>query len=304
MKKLIFLSLFSLGCMLSLSAQEFIGLWPEGKMPDSKGMDLAFEEENQRITQVAEPGMYAFFTSMEEYTGSAVLICPPGGYAKLTYQVAGFQFAKWLNTIGIDAFVLIHRLPTSPDLVEREKGPVQDAQRAMKILRANAAEWNLDPDKIGIMGASAGGHLASLMGTLDEDFSAIGDPLDDVSFTPGFMILVSPVISMGEFCHTGSRDNLLGPDPGADKIEKYSSQLHVSSNTPPAFIVLAENDPVVHPMNSILFYQALMENDVPASLHIFPDGQHSIALRNNPGSTQLWTDLCEEWLMTLLEGGE
>jgi len=286
-------------CISSMQSQEFIPLWPKGKMPNSKGMKLEHIEERERITQVAQPGMYAFFTSKEENTGSAVLICPPGGYAKLTYNIAGFQFAKWLNTLGINAFVLIHRLPTSPDLVEREKGPIQDAQRAMKIIRSNAAKWEINASKIGVMGASAGGHLATTLGTHTEDYSSIKDNFDSFSFQPNFMVLISPVITMGKFAHQGSLNNFLGKNPTQNQIDSFSNENRVSTTTPPAFIVLAQNDPVVNPINGMLFYQAMTEKNISGSLHIFPEGGHSIALMNSPKSINLWTQLCQEWFYDL-----
>ena len=286
-------------CFSSMQSQQFIPLWPAAKMPNTKGMKLDLIEERERITQVAQPGMYAFFTSKEENNGSAVLICPPGGYAKLTYTIAGFQFAKWLNTMGINAFVLIHRLPTSPDLVEREKAPIQDAQRAMKIIRSNAVYWNINTAKIGVMGASAGGHLATTLGTHSEDYSVINDTVDQFSFQPNFMILISPVISMGKYAHKGSLNNFLGNNPTEQLIDYFSNEKHVTSTTPPTFIVLAQNDPVVNPINGILFYQTMLEHNISGSLHVFPEGGHSIALKNNPKSINLWTNLCEEWLNDL-----
>lgn len=292
---ILFLFFFS----INIQSQQYIPLWPAGKMPNTKGLKLEYIEERERITQVAQPGMYAFFTSKEENTGSAVLICPPGGYAKLTYTIAGFQFAKWLNTIGINAFVLIHRLPTSPDLVEREKGPIQDAQRAMKIIRSNATTWNINTSKIGVMGASAGGHLATTLGTHSEDYSVINDAIDSFSFHPNFMILISPVITMGKYAHKGSLDNFFGNKPTQPLIDYFSNEKYISSTTPPTFIVLAQNDPVVNPINSILFYQAMLEHNISGSLHVFPEGGHSIALKNNPKSINLWTNLCEEWLNDL-----
>ena len=295
--KVLILSFFLFS--ITIRSQQFLPIWPADKMPNTKGLKLEHIEERERITQVAQPGMYTFFTSKEENTGSAVLICPPGGYAKLTYAIAGFQFAKWLNTMGINAFVLIHRLPTSPDLIEREKGAVQDAQRAMKIIRSNAVTWGITPSKIGIMGASAGGHLATTLGTHKEDYSIINDTTDQFSFQPNFMILISPVITMGEYAHKGSLNNLLGNKPAQQHIDYFSNEKHVSETTPPAFIVLAQNDPVVNPINSILFYQAMLEHNVSGSLHIFPEGGHSIALKNSPKSINLWTNLCEEWFNDL-----
>jgi acetyl esterase/lipase len=280
-------------------AQEFIPIWPAGKMINSKGLNLKDSIANERIYQVGIPGMYAFFPSKQENKGAAVVICPGGGYERLAYVISGFQLAKWFNSIGVSAFVLNYRLPNSPDLLEREKGPLQDAQRAIKYIRSNAKLWGIKTDKVGIQGSSAGGHLATLAGTFKEDFSAVGDSVDQVSFRPDFMILVSPVIDLGKYAHKGSLANLLGPKPSPKLVSKYSTQLQVTATTPPAFIVDAIDDKSVNPHNSLLFYQALLENNVSASLHVFPQGGHSIALRNNPGSADLWTTICEKWMIEM-----
>jgi len=280
-------------------SQEFIPIWPEGKMINSKGLNLKDSIANERIYQVGTPGMYAFFPSKQENKGAAVVICPGGGYERLAYIISGTQLAKWFNSIGISAFVLNYRLPNSPDLLQREKGPLQDAQRAIKYIRANAKQWGIQTDKIGIQGSSAGGHLATLAGTFQEDFSAVGDSIDQFSYRPDFMILISPVIDLGKYAHTGSLANLLGPKPSSKLVSKYSTQLQVTSKTPPTFIVDAIDDKSVDPHNSLLFYQALLENNVSASLHVFPQGGHSIALRNNPGSVDLWTTLCEKWMIEM-----
>lgn len=280
----------------SIRAQEFIPLWPKGKMPNSRGMPLTDSIANERVFRVGTPGMYAFFPGTQENKNAAVVICPGGGYERLAYIISGTQLAKWFNTMGVTAFVLNYRLPNSPDLVHRETGLLMDAQRAFKIIRANAAKWNIKPDKIGIQGSSAGGHLAAMAGNAMEDLAMIGDSLDTLGFRPNFTILVSPVIDMGAYAHKGSRKNLLGENPAQSMIDKYSMQLQVSEKTAPSFIVDAINDKVVDPMNSLLFYKALLEKKVPASFHVFPQGAHAIALRNNPGSTEQWTTLCEAWL--------
>jgi acetyl esterase/lipase len=286
-------------CASQAQAQDFMPLWPKKKMPNSKGLKLADKIENERILQVGTPGMYTFFTSKEENKGCAVLICPGGGYERLTYLLGGTQLAKWFNTMGITAFVLNYRLPNSPDLQERSMGPAQDAQRAMRLIRAHAAQWKLDPKRIGIMGSSAGGHLAATLGTHPEDVSAIGDSLDRLAFAPSFMVRVSPVITMGQYAHAGSRKNLLGENPSAELVAKFSNELHVTAATPPTFLAHAYNDKSVNQRNSLLFYQALVEHDVPASLHTFPQGGHAIALRNTPGSAAQWTTLCEAWLLEM-----
>lgn len=277
-------------------AQEFIPLWPAGNMPDSKGMQLTDSISNERIHRVGTPGIYAFFPSQQENKHTAVLICPGGGYERLAYIMSGTQLAKWFNTLGISAFVINYRLPTSPDLKDKADGPLTDAQRALKYIRAHAATWQIDTAKIGIMGTSAGGHLATMAGTAQKDLSNISDSSDRFSFKPNFMILVSPVIDMGTYAHKGSRKNLLGADPDQKSIEGYSPQLHVNATTPPAFIVHAFNDKSVNPQNSLLLYEALLKNNISSALHIFPQGGHAIALRSNPGSTHYWPDLCEAWL--------
>lgn len=296
MKKIFPLLTLVIGLYMQAGAQEFIPIWPTGNMPDSKGIQLTDSISNERIHRVGTPGMYAFSPSLQEHKHTAVLICPGGGYERLAYIISGTQLAKWFNTLGISAFVLNYRLPTSTDLKDKADGPLTDAQRALKYIRAHATAWQIDTTKIGIMGTSAGGHLAAMAGTAQKDLSSIRDSLDHYSCKPDFMILVSPVIDMGAYAHKGSRKNLLGPDPDQKTVEKYSPQLQVNANTPPAFIVHAFNDKSVNPKNSLLFYEALLKNNISSSLHIFPQGGHAIALRDNPGSTRYWTDLCETWL--------
>jgi acetyl esterase/lipase len=278
-------------------AQEFIPLWPKGKKPNNNGKIITDSLFNERIWRVATPGIYAFPVPKSENKGTTVLICPGGGYERLSHIYNGFQLAKWFNVHGINAFVLIYRLPHQSDLQQRELAPLQDAQRAMRLLRANAGRWNLLADKIGVMGTSAGGHLASMLGNSAEDISAIHDSLDKISYHPDFMILLSPVISMGEYAHAGSKKNFLGADTTAVMVEKYSSQLQVNVNTPPTFMVHAQNDSTVNVMNSLLFYNALIQKKVQASIHIFPQGGHGIKMFENPGSTELWTELLYKWLI-------
>lgn len=292
-KQILLLVLFA---FVRMQAQEYIPLWEKNKMPNSKGIIIKDSISNERVMQVGTPGIHAFFTSVQENKGAAVLIIPGGGYHHLSYNISGFQLAKWFNTIGINAFVLTHRLPISADVKEREKAPLQDAERAMRIIRKNAVKWKIDTNKIGVMGCSAGGHLAASLGTIKDDFAKIGDELDSYTFQPNFMILISPVIDMGKDGHKGSTENLLGAKPSEELIRKYSLQFQVSDYTPPTFMAHAFNDKVVSPKNSLLFYDALLTNKIPSSLHIFNQGGHAIALRNNPGSTNLWTGICEQWL--------
>lgn len=296
-KSISVLLLLLLFAVLPIKAQDFIPLWSKGKMPNSKGLALKDSISNERLMQVGNPGIHVFLTSKQENKGAAVLIIPGGGYHHLAYEVSGNTLAKWFNTMGINAFVLDHRLPISPDLKQREIAPLQDAERAMRIIRANAVKWGIDTNKIGAMGSSAGGHLAASLGTIKDDYASVNDANDGYSYRPNFLILVSPVIDMGAYAHKGSRENLLGTNPSKELIEKFSLQNQVSSYTPPTFIADAFNDRSVSPKNSLMFFNALLENHIQSSLHVFPQGGHAIAVRNNPGSTALWVSLCEAWLI-------
>jgi acetyl esterase/lipase len=296
MKKHFILSIIFILHFSFVFSQDLISLWPKGKMPNSKGIKLERIEERQRVTQIDIPGMYAFFPSKEENTGAAVLIFPPGGYQKLTYNLAGIQLAKWFNTFGVSAFVVMYRLPTSPDLQNAAFGPVMDGQRAIKVVRNRAEEWGIDKNRIGVMGCSAGGGLAVNLATFSKDFSQINDELDTVNYKPNFQIIVSGAISMIKNAHQGSHDALLGKNASHENETLFSGELNVTQETPPAFVICATNDPVINPLNSLQYYEALLQAKVQSALHIFPQGGHSIALRNNPGSTELWTRLCETWM--------
>ncbi|WP_455585350.1 alpha/beta hydrolase [Bacteroides sp.] len=284
------------GILQSVSAQDFCPLWNDN-MPNSKGVMVKDSIANERVYQVGIPGVYVFEPSKAENKGTAVLIIPGGGYARLAYQISGWQLAKWFNTFGVTAFVLNHRMPQSPDVIVSYQAPLEDAQRAMRYIRSHASDYGIDVNKVGVMGCSAGAHLSACLSTFSEDWGRGGDALDGESFRPDFTILISPVISMGEVAHKGSRDNLLGKSPSAELLHQFSCDERVTSETPPAFIVHATNDRSVSSLNSILYYTALKRADVKKStLHIFPEGGHNIALRNNPGTTQQWPALAEEWL--------
>ncbi|MDE3182075.1 MAG: alpha/beta hydrolase [Bacteroidota bacterium] len=279
-----------------LKGQEFIPLWPKNNMPDSKGLHITDSIARQRVFRVAIPGMYAFFPSQDDNCGAAVVIYPGGGYTHITLNLGGFQLAKWFNTLGISAFVVEYRLPNSPDLKVSELGPLEDGQRAIQLVRENAAKWGIDPNKLGVMGVSAGGHLASWVGTATDDITTLHDGVAKKSTHPDFMILVSPVIDMGKYTHKGSRESLLGNNPSPELIQKYSPQNNVTAQTPPCFIADAFNDKTVPPENSLLFYQALLDKNISTSFHVFPQGGHEININNNPGSTSLWKDLCQKWM--------
>ncbi len=281
---------------LQIHGQESILLYGT-TMPNSKGLKLLDSIVNERVYQVAAPRIIPFLVSKEENSGTAVLIIPGGGYARLAYLISGTQLAKWFNTIGINAFVLLHRLPNSPDVIDRSLVPLQDAQRAIRIIRSKAAEWHVDSGRIGVMGCSAGGHLAASLSSIDRPINVLGDPIDQLSSKPNFSVLVSPVITMkGDHVHQGSMDNLLGKVADESQKELFSLQTQVTARTPPTFLVHAQNDRTVSVENSLLYYQALLANNITASLHIFPQGGHAIALVNNPGSTATWSSILTAWL--------
>lgn len=288
-----------IGGTVDARAQEFIPLWSAGRMPNSRAMQLEDRITNERIQQVGVPGVYAFFPSADENTGAAVVICPGGGYAHLSYAISGTQLAKWFNSMGVAAFVLKYRLPGSPDVRERHLAPLQDAQRAMRLVRARSRAWGIKTDRLGVLGTSAGGHLAAILSTSTRDEARAGDDLDAMPFVPDFTILISPVITMGDLGHAGSRNRLLGEHPTPDLVERYSAHRQVTGSTPPAFLVHAFDDTAVDVRNSVMYYTALVEHRVPASLHAFRSGGHDIALRNNPRSTDEWPRLCELWLLEM-----
>lgn len=249
---------------------------------------------NRAVQNIYAPHMNAFFP--EKPNGMAVLICPGGAYAYQAFDKEGFEIAQWLNRNGITAFVLRYRLPGEGH-EPRHNIPLQDAQRAMRLIRSRAGEWNLTDSLCGVMGFSAGGHLASSLGTLyDLPVYPKKDSIDLLSARPGFMVLLYPVISMEiEYTHKGSRSNLLGLQPNENLIRQFTTNYHVDRLTPPVFIVHANDDGAVSSMNSILFYEALLESSVPASLHIFERGGHGFGLHGE-GPVESWSVICEKWL--------
>ncbi|MBR3287682.1 MAG: alpha/beta hydrolase [Bacteroidales bacterium] len=288
--------LYAVLCAVSAPAQQSYPVW-DTRMPNSRHLELTDSIFNQRAYRIGMPRLYVYETGTSANTGTAVLIIPSGGFTHLTLENSGWQLAKWYNTLGVTAFVLLHRLPQSPDVIESYKAPIQDAQRAVRWIRAHAGQWGIDVHKVGVMGCSAGGYVAAAVSVLTEDWAQSGDAYDTISFKPDFTVLVSPVITMGPGTHQGSRTALFGRSPSSDMLERYSLERRVGDATPPAFLVHAADDPAVSPQNSIAYFSALQAHRVSgSSLHIFPAGAHSIALRNNPGSTAYWTMLAEAWL--------
>lgn len=294
MKKFILIFIF-LG--VTISAQQKISVWQKGEMPNSKGLKLnIIEEKEGRITQIQEAELFAFLPAKEERKSMAVIVIPGGGYRHLTYDLGGYSYAKWLNTLGISAFVLNYRLPTSPDLKQRELGPLQDIQAAIKLIRKNAAQYGISPDQIGVLGTSAGGHLAAMTSNISTDYTELKGNWSTISTVPNFAILVSPVIDLGEFAHKGSRDNLLGQNASQQLISEYSMQNRVTGKTPPTILFHAQNDNAVPVINSILYYEAMIKNKVKGALFIFPKGEHNIGISNKTELTDNWKKLCANWL--------
>lgn len=248
------------------------------------------------IRNISRPTLSVYLPSKKAATGAAVIICPGGGYGVAAAGHEGADVAKRFNEMGIAAFVLKYRMPSEKTMIDKETGPVQDAQRAVQLVRENAAAWGIEKDKIGIMGFSAGGHLASTAGTHFQK-TYIDNP-KGTSLRPDFMILVYPVISFSDSIgHSGSRDNLIGKAPSPEKIREYSNEQQVTPQTPPAFLVHAKDDPV-KAGNSVVFAEALKKANVPVELYLYDQGGHGYGMYNKSSPVR-WMDLVQQWMRKL-----
>jgi len=273
-------SLFSEHTLTAQGSGEPMVLWPEGA-PGAVGNEPA-----------DIPTLTPYLPPPEKATGAAVVVCPGGGYGHLAHH-EGQPVAEWLNSIGVAGFVLKYRIAPR----YKHPSPLQDALRAIRTVRAKAADWGIDPDRIGIMGFSAGGHLASTVGThYGSGDPKAKDPIERVSSRPNFMILVYPVITMGGETHRGSRRNLLGPKPDPKLVELLSNEKQVTKDTPPTFLVHTVNDRVVPCENSLLFAAALRRAGVPYELHLFERGPHGFGLGKGYPELSAWPELCAAWL--------
>jgi len=264
-----------------------IELWPDGA-PGALGTEPK-----------DKPTMTMYLPMDSNSTRAAVVVLPGGGYHNLAEDHEGVQIANWLNSYGVAAYIVRYR--------HAGKGygypaPQDDAQRAMRIVRSRAGQWNLDANKIGVMGFSAGGHLASTVTTLfDKGYGTAGDDADQVSSRPDFSILCYPVISMTEwFTHQGSKKNLLGEPADAELAKLMSTDLQVTEQTPPVFLVHADDDRGVWPENSIAFYMALRKAKVKAELHIYKKGNHGFGLGQGKGPVESWPDVCRDWILATI----
>ncbi|MBU1822219.1 MAG: alpha/beta hydrolase [Bacteroidetes bacterium] len=263
-------------------AQQIIPLY-SGAIPNATSYtmkELATEKDGRVVwyRNVSKPTLTVFLPAKDKATGTAVILFPGGGYGGESYEAEGVRIAETFVNHGVAAFVAKYRLPSDSIMVDKSIGPLQDAQRTIQLVRERAMEWNIQPDKIGIMGFSAGGHLAATAGTHFNE-PVIENP-NATSLRPDFMILVYPVISMGDaLAHKGSRTNLLGAVPTAAQIERFSNERHVTSQTPPTYLTHSGDDTVVDVDNSIAFYEALRHQKVPAELHLYPTGNHGFVLK-------------------------
>lgn len=275
-----------------------MALYPENKIPGNiPGPDEEKSEANGgilRVSKIKTPTLTAYLPPADKANGTAVVICPGGGYSIVAIDHEGFKVAEKFNEMGVAAFVLKYRIPDKKNQTDPSIAPLQDAQQAILTVRTNAKKWNIDPARIGIMGFSAGGHLASTAGTHFEH-SLIDNP-DNISVRPDFMILIYPVISADvAITHSGSFKNLLGANASAEQLKLYSNEKQVSNKTPPTFLVHASDDGGVSPNNSIVFYQALLKNKIPAELHIYQNGGHGFGMHNATTKDE-WMERCKNWL--------
>jgi acetyl esterase/lipase len=277
----------------------------DGQIPNSRQSinEETFKYEPGHIlivSKVSRPSLTIFLPPKEKSTGIAVIICPGGGYVNLAMGYEGEDVARRFNESGIAAFVLKYRIPNDGTMLDKEIGPLQDAQRAILVLRSKAGQWGLDQNRIGILGFSAGGHLASTAGThFDKNY--IDNP-ENINLRPDFMLLIYPVISFdSRIGHMGSMHNLLGPNPTSGQIKEFSNETRVTDQTPPSFLVHAKDDNTVPFENSIVFADSLKIHHIPAEVFLYEKGGHGFGM-NNKTDNRSWMDSCIQWIQNLRPG--
>ncbi len=305
MRQLIFTLFFVILSTSGFTQNKILPLW-EGDPPNYREtgeVTIWDTSDIVRVRLVQKPDIAVFLPSKKNATGEAVIICPGGGYHILAYDWEGSDIARWLNSHGIAAFVLKYRLPGSKSNVVPYKSPLMDAQRAMRLVRYHANAWNVDAGKIGIMGFSAGGHLASTLSThFDAGDPSNDDPVEQLSCRPDFSVLVYPVVSFtADFAHAGSHKTLLGEDADDELARHFSNELQVTEETPPAILIHSGDDKVVPVENSIAYYEALLENRIAAELHVYPYGGHGFSLAIGQGHLSTWPNRVIEWINYLYE---
>ncbi len=301
-KKYVFISFVLLLVNSNLLAQtETINLWSNG-IPGEvintnyKEIEVLKEGALYKTSKVSTPTLSVFLPDKEISNGTAIVVCPGGGYSHLAIDKEGFKVAKWFNSLGIAAIVLKYRLPSDSIMKDKTIGPLQDAQEAMRFVRRNAEQWNIDKSKVGVIGFSAGGHLAATLSTHYSDI--VYKVSDTTSAKPNFSILIYPVISMMDgVTHNGSKTNLLGGTPSDNLIRSYSNEFQVNLETPKTFLIHATDDKSVPVQNSINYYLALKENKISAEMHIYQNGGHGFGL-GVKNTSRYWTIDCVNWLRT------
>ncbi|WP_243349180.1 alpha/beta hydrolase [Parabacteroides sp. FAFU027] len=284
-------------CVFSQS--KVIDIW-NGKVPGAIPNSTYKQKVDSaywiKIRFVTNPTIQVYPAPADKNTGTAVVVCPGGGYYGISFINEGIEVAKWLNQLGVTAVVLHYRLPDDAIMKNKSIAPLQDGQEAMRIVRRNAKKWGINPHKIGIMGFSAGGHLASTVSThFDEK---VYEPKDTTSARPDFSLLIYPVVSMDSaITHWGSRESLLGKNPTPEMIKHFSNALQVTAKTPPAFMMHSMDDGVVPVQNSIEYALAMKKYNIPCELHIYEHGGHGYGLGMwSKGTESTWTKACEKWL--------
>ncbi len=291
-------------CLITLTGNlsgqsKIIEVW-NGKVPSSIPNSTYKETVDSaywiKIRFVTNPSLQVYPAPADKNTGTAVVVCPGGGYYGLSYVGEGIDVAKWLNQLGITAVVLHYRLPDDVIMKNKSIAPLQDGQEAIRIVRRNAKEWGINPHKIGIMGFSAGGHLASTVSTHFNE--KVYNPIDSTSARPDFSLLIYPVISMDStITHAGSRESLLGKYPSPEMVKHFSNALQVTAKTPQAFMIHSLDDGTVPVENSIEYALAMKKHNIPCELHIYEHGGHGYGLgKKNSGTESSWTNACEKWL--------
>lgn len=293
------LTVFIVGCGLAAfvvraaaTEPKVVELWPEG-VPGLRADAGPEIVKDDRVYNVHTPTLTVFPAPAEIANGAAVIMCPGGGYVRLAVSTEGMGAVKWLNSLGVHVFILKYRM--------KEYGhpaPLRDVLRAVRLVRSRAAEFGVDPNRIGVEGASAGGHLAACSGTLfNEPIGKTGNALDAVSARPDFLILQYPVITMrAPTTHGGSLKSLLGENPSEELVALLSVNEHVTKDTPPTFLIHTQEDKAVPVENSLMFFKALTAAGVPAEMHIFPTGPHGFGFRTDLGQTSDWPKRAEDWL--------
>jgi len=302
-RKLAFsLLLFTIVSSVAVSQNPVLKVWPMG-VPGSLKSDTWTEKVTEangsplRYEKVTDPTLTVFLPTAEKATGTAVLICPGGGYGVLAFDHEGFAIARWLNENGIAAYILKYRLPSDQIMKDKSVGPLQDAQEAIRIIRRNREHYKINPNKIGVIGFSAGGHLASTLSTHYAE--KVYEATDTVSARPDFSLLIYPVITFdASFTHAGSRKNLIGDNPSQIAIDHFSNELQINAKTPPAFLVHSSDDKTVPVKNSIVYYENLVKNNIATEMHIFQKGGHGYGLSVGKGTQSAWPELCIKWLNT------